>query len=436
MLFFPSLVLSPAIGIAIIPFLFFKKTMMNALLFISLLLSASSVLDSTYTTFSVDFNTVSEIGAIAIEDGALKRWGRYGFPAVLKYSSDDSSLFSSSSGEVYIYSGKEDVRAGDYIRCTGSFSSPSFFTAESIVVEKPSLFKNIRKSAEALLRARLHSLSDGAENLSLMLLLAISDDGDSPISIYSREKGVSHVFALSGMHLSLISSFFIPLLSLFFSEKNAKRIVLVPLFLFTFLSGFRASLLRALLFRILFSLFPRADKNVVFCLTFILHASLFPQSLMRAGAVFSYLSIAGLFLLSPVLEELSERIFRFRFAFLFNSISCLIFTIPYSFFLFESYSLSSIIYSPIINFLVSIYMGLLIIFLIFPIFPSVLSALYSLIIRILSFDFLNSSFVTIDAYCIILFFSLSPLLLAFLKRNVLPYILKPCGNLITKKRKR
>ena len=410
---------------------------MKAILLFSILLSASLVLDRTSYNLTQREEEVKEIGVVALEDGMVKKNGKYGFPATMTYSSDGDALFSSASGEVYIYSEKEDVRAGDSLSCRGAFSSPAFFIADEVIPSSSSPFREMRKKAEAFIRSRLSPLqSSDAENLSLMLLLALSDDGASIISSLSREKGVSHVFALSGMHLSVISSFFLPFISLVLGDGSARKVVLIPLFIFTFLSGFRASLLRALIFRILFTFFPDSDKESIFSLTFIIHAAISPESLLRAGAVFSYLSISGLFLLSPPLEAFSYRIIRLRLSFIFNSISCLVFTIPYSFMLFGTYSLSGIIYSPLVNFLVTIYMGMLFIFLFFPFFPSVLSMLYATIMRILSLDFISSSFDTLDVYFLLLAFSLSLPAISFLKRNVLAYILKPCGTLITRKQKR
>ena len=251
---------------------------MKAILLFSILLSASLVLDRTSYNLTQREEEVKEIGVVALEDGMVKKNGKYGFPATMTYSSDGDALFSSASGEVYIYSEKEDVRAGDSLSCRGAFSSPAFFIADEVIPSSSSPFREMRKKAEAFIRSRLSPLqSSDAENLSLMLLLALSDDGESLISSLSREKGVSHVFALSGMHLSVISSFFLPFISLVLGDGSARKVVLVPLFIFTFLSGFRASLLRALIFRILFTFFPDSDKESIFSLTFIIHAAIFKR---------------------------------------------------------------------------------------------------------------------------------------------------------------
>lgn len=400
-----------------------------------MLLSASNVLDCTYTAIPVNEAVVQKIGVRAVEDGALKKGGKYGFPAILTFSSDDDILYSSSSGEVYIYSDKESVRAGDELICYGSFSEPSFFVAQRIIVTYEKPFRSLRGKMESLLRERLSPLSEGSGQLAMMLLLAIVDDGESPLSELAREKGVSHVFALSGMHLSIISSLLLPFIAFFAGRKRAERIVLFPLFFFTFLSGFRASLLRALIFRLLNTVFRGNDEDS-FALTFIIHSALFPESLMRAGAVFSYLSIAGLFLLSHRFEDFFEEITGFRLSFIASSISCLIFTIPYSFHLFSSYSLSGIIYSPVINALTTLYMGLLFLFLAFPVLSFPLDACYLAIEKILSMTAFSSSFENLEPYYVLISISSLLLISCFLKRNLLAYILKPCGILITKRQKK
>ena len=211
---------------------------------------------------------------------------------------------------------------------------------------------------------------------------------------------------------------------------------MLPLLAFTFLSGFRASLLRALIFRALFTFFPSMEREDVFALTFSIHAMLFPQSLMRAGAVFSYLSVAGLLLLSERLESLSFRILRIRFSFIFTSLSCLLFTIPYSYAIFGEYTLSGIIYTPPVNFLVSLYMALLLLFLALPIPTAVFTFLYSILMRVLSLRYFSEPCDDFLAYFLALFVTALLILLSFLKRRKIAIMLKPCGISITRRRKR
>ena len=431
MLFCPSLIVMPFSLILALPFFLFSRTRKASLLALTLLLTISMILDHTALDISIEKENVTTIGVKAIEDGAVKKGGMYGFPAVLRYVYDGYGVYASASGEVYVYSNKEEVRAGDSLRCTGLFTSSSLFIAESVITVNTSPFRDLRKSAEAILRKRLSALEEEERNLALMLLLAMTDDGESLVTELGRKKGVSHVFALSGMHLSLIASFLLPPLSFLMGKKRGEYVLLVFLFLFTFLSGFRASLLRALLFRILITLFPSSEEGDVFLLTFLLHAAFFPESLMRAGAVFSYLSVAGMFLLSSRLETLSERMFHFRLSFLFVSISCLIFTIPYSFHLFGSFTFAGIIYSPLVNFLVTLYMGLLFISLIIPLPSHLFSVLYLFLEKTLSFPLVSVTYDNLKPYYMLLVIVFIPVMIKIVS---IPW--KKCKNVEVLREKR
>ena len=261
MLFSPSFVASPFSLLIALPFLFFSRARKKAILYMFLMLSASRILDVSLFQIPFSMDNVREVGIIAIEDGAVKRYGKYGFPAQLYYAHDGFELFSSASGEIYVYSAKEEIRAGDSLSCHGSFRKGNFFTADKVFAIEDGALRKVRKHGEAILRKRLSLLPEEEGNLALMLLLALSDDGEAEVTALGREKGVSHVFALSGMHLSLISSLLIPLISSIAGRRRAEKIVMLPLLAFTFLSGFRASLLRALIFRALFTFFPSMERE-------------------------------------------------------------------------------------------------------------------------------------------------------------------------------
>lgn len=436
MLFSPSFVASPFSLLIALPFLFFSRARKKAMLYMFLMLSASRILDVSLLQIPFSMDSVREVGITAIEDGAVKRYGKYGFPAQLYYAHDGLELFSSASGEIYVYSDKQEVRAGDSLSCHGSFRKGNFFTADKVFAIEDGALRKVRKHGEALLRKRLSILPDQEGNLALMLLLALSDDGEAEVAALGREKGVSHVFALSGMHLSLISSLLIPLIGSVAGRRRAEKIVMLPLLVFTFLSGFRASLLRALIFRALFTFFPSMERDDVFAMTFSIHAMLFPQSLMRAGAVFSYLSVAGLLLLSDRLESLSFRVLRMRLSFIFTSLSCLLFTIPYSYAIFGEYTLSGIIYTPPVNFLVSLYMALLLLFLVLPIPSAIFTFLYSVLMKILSLPYFSEPSDDFLPYFLALFVTALLILLSFLKRREIAIMLRPCGISITRRRKR
>ncbi len=402
MVFLPEALASVAMLLFLSSLLLIGRIRIEALMLLSIVLSSSLVLSSLSSSSGISYSQISEIGAVAIEDGSVKKGGMYGFPSFLTYGHDGYGLYSSLGGEAYIYSSRNSISKGDRIKAEGQFSDPGFFSAESIEVISGEKSSGLRKRAESILRARLKGLDEECRDLALMLLLARSDEGEMLITDLARKKGVSHVFALSGMHLSIISSLSVPLFSLLMKRRRAEMISLIPLFLFTFLSGFRPSLLRALIFYALNTFFPHFKADEKLALTFIIHSALYPESLLRPAAVFSYLSISAIIVLGEKMSALCLKASGLRLSSLWASIFAVLFTVPYSYHLFGSYSISGIIYSPIINFLVTIYMGALLIFTAFPFFPSLFSLTYKAILSVLELPFLSSEMKDLRLYYILL----------------------------------
>ena len=79
MLAMPSLVLSPFPALILLPFLWLPRSRMKAILLFSILLSASLVLDHTSYNLTQREEEVKEIGVVALEDGMVKKNGKYGF---------------------------------------------------------------------------------------------------------------------------------------------------------------------------------------------------------------------------------------------------------------------------------------------------------------------------------------------------------------------
>ena len=75
-------------------------------------------------------------------------------------------------------------------------------------------------------------------------------------------------------------------------------------------------------------------------------------------------------------------------------------------------------------------------FLAFPVLSFPLDSCYLAIEKILSMTAFSSSFENLEPYYVLLSISSLLLISCFLKRNLLAYILKPCGILITKRQKK
>ena len=177
------------------------------------------------------------------------------------------------------------------------------------------------------------------------------------------------------MHLSIICSFLLPILAPIIGKRTAEKVLILPLLFFTYTSSWRPSLVRAFLFRAVRT-FTSSSDDTAFALTLILHGILFPDTLLSAASTFSYLSVAALFFLVPRMDDSFFTFFRYRPTLVTASLACLIATAPYAVSLFGSWSLSSLVFSPLMGFLVTLFMGETLLFLVFPHFPSVLEWTY------------------------------------------------------------
>ncbi len=120
------------------------------------------------------------------------------------------------------------------------------------------------------------------------LLLGVKDDIDNELF---RENGLSHLFAISGMHISL----FILILS---KSKYLKKpkIILIFLWFYTFLVGFTPSILRSVLFYTIKIITNKLEITNIQILILVICLMLFinPFYLYDIGFIYSFLISFGL----------------------------------------------------------------------------------------------------------------------------------------------
>jgi competence protein ComEC len=156
-----------------------------------------------------------------------------------------------------------------------------------------------------------HSAAAGGwGGLALALLLGIRDNLDTDLSELYRKAGSSHILALSGMHLAIISALIAFCLKRPLGLKAAAVCGALFIILYVFLVGAQPSLNRAALMYILGTLavlgaLPRSP-GVLLGLAFLIQVAIWPESGLSISFILSYLALAGIL---SVGESLSE-IFR------------------------------------------------------------------------------------------------------------------------------
>ena len=126
-----------------------------------------------------------------------------------------------------------------------------------------------------------------------------------------RQSGASHILALSGLHLGILYLLIDKTLSLlgrYPAVRVLRLLTIVPAALFfTLMTGASPSLVRAFLFILINEILricgrPRKAARVL-CLALLVQLVLDPAIIRSLGFQLSYLAMAGIFLIYPVLER-------------------------------------------------------------------------------------------------------------------------------------
>lgn len=216
---------------------------------------------------------------------------------------------------VYVCDGLELV-------CTGAFSSGGssggktrFYVSEIEGAEAvPSLWGRVLEM-RGRARFALLRLAHGwgaAGGLFLALSSGMRDFMDESISGVFRRAGLSHMLALSGMHLGILGG-----AVLFFGGKVggkrfSVRLSLLALVFFLFFAGYSPSLFRACLFSLSLAAIRRIGFPVRFVPTlavvFCIHIVVNPGDIYAVSFQLSYLATVGIFSAGDFFKEILQGV--------------------------------------------------------------------------------------------------------------------------------
>jgi competence protein ComEC len=148
--------------------------------------------------------------------------------------------------------------------------------------------------------------------LSLALLLGVRDNLDTEFARGYRDAGCSHVLALSGMHLAILSSIIAFCLKKPLGLRAAALLGALFILLYVLLVGPQPSLVRAALMYFLGTLtvlkaLPRRALELL-ALAFLLQILLDPPSGYSLSFLLSYLALAGILILGEIFLDLLRGI--------------------------------------------------------------------------------------------------------------------------------
>ena len=147
----------------------------------------------------------------------------------------------------------------------------------------------------------------------LALLSGMREYTDKTVRHAFRNAGLSHILALSGMHLSLFSGLALFAGTRIFGRRAALGFQLCAVCVFTWFAGSSPSLFRALL-SVLLSVVIRASglrtakPLPLLALTFLLHSAIFPSHVLLPAFTLSYGALAGILLFGDALAAFFAKI--------------------------------------------------------------------------------------------------------------------------------
>ena len=219
-------------------------------------------------------------------------------------------MYSSSKNGVII-------EEGETITFYGKFSK-SFFSAESAEqLQQPQSLKQKIFRFRAFCRFAFKRLMYGwgsAGGFILALLSGSREYTDSSLCETFRNAGLSHVLALSGMHLSFFSSIAGGTGKKILGKKFDFWLRLFGILFFVWFAGLSPSLFRALLCSLILlfcGIFFCVQVNFfkVLCFVFLLHCMIFPDDIFSAAFILSYGALAGILLFGNAFKHIFQSFF-------------------------------------------------------------------------------------------------------------------------------
>lgn len=188
-------------------------------------------------------------------------------------------------------------------------------------IENPVL-KNKISRFRGICRLQFKRLMYGwgkAGGLLLALLSGSREYTEKSLSLAFTDAGLSHILALSGMHLNLFGSLAFFFGNRFLKKSKADFFQLTAIVFFVWFAGISPSLCRALISSMLIFFnsllkIKTADGLTVLSLTFLIQSIIFPEHIHSPAFILSYSALCGIILFGKLFKNLFSRRFFPNFA--------------------------------------------------------------------------------------------------------------------------
>ncbi|MDR1306002.1 MAG: ComEC/Rec2 family competence protein [Treponema sp.] len=209
-------------------------------------------------------------------------------------------------GRFLDWEGNEDGQSGGK---NAGASVPRFRAVSVHVVRGAPGPERLRTGVRGFVLEQLERKSWGG--LAAALLLGTREDLDGDLALAYRDAGLSHILALSGMHLAFLSAMLAALFKKPFGKKGAAAAGLCFIVLYVFLVGPQPSLVRAAIMYVMGSCMVLAGKIrqplTLLAAAFLLQLLRDPASAAAVSFILSYLALGGILVLTGSLETIVKK---------------------------------------------------------------------------------------------------------------------------------
>lgn len=258
------------------------------------------------------------------------------------------------------------------------YNKKIFFIVEASQIDKLENNSNYFYTLKNMLYRRINKLKSSSY---IKVFLFGDNTLDSEVNASYRSNGISHLFSISGMHISVITSIIYSYLNRITYNKKTKYIIVDIFLVLYYLFVSTSSLLRSVIMNILFSINFMFNLNIrsidIMFITLIIAITINPFIIYDTSFIYSYL--ISLFLIMYI-----SKIRRKKGMYKIVVITLLSFFVSLPITLFNSYEINVIsivmntILVPIVSF---VFFPLTILTFIFPIFDGILYFIIGLLER-------------------------------------------------------
>lgn len=231
----------------------------------------------------------------------------------------------------------QELKYGDMVQISGEYSKPSkamnyggfdyqkYLKTKKIygIIEtskidllahnKANLFMTISNSISSKLKENIDSaFKEETAGVLKGLLLGDTSNIEEEIKEDFRTANMSHILAISGMHISYITMYLSKFLEKKVGKRSTKIIVILVLIVYMFIKGFSPSVVRAVIMGILAIgatlVYRKNDFWTSISISLFILLAYNPYLLLNIGLQFSYLGTVGIIIFYSVIFQILDSI--------------------------------------------------------------------------------------------------------------------------------